>query len=161
TFRFLFPGGFMHRTTLLIVAMPMFSVPLAFSGCTTTPPQPAATAAIDTRAADEAAIRAIDAAWTKAAESKDLAGTTAPYADSGTLTAPGSPIGTGKDAIVKGFTGMMADKNFHLKFAPTKIEVSKSGDLAYELGDYELTISEKGKPVTTKAKYVVVWGKQS
>jgi len=131
------------------------------AGCTTTPQQPAAPAAVDTRAADEAAIRAVDAAWTKAAESKDPPGATAPYADTAVLMAPGAPISTGKEAIVKGLTGMMTDKNFHLTFAPIKIEVSKSGDLAYELGDYELTLSNKGKPFTTKAKYVVVWGKQS
>jgi len=57
---------------------------------------------------------------------------------------------------------MMADKNFALSFGPTKIEVSKSGDLAYELGDYSLTVSDKkGRAQTTKAKYVVVWGKQA
>ena len=57
---------------------------------------------------------------------------------------------------------MMADKNFALKFAPTKVEVPKGGDMAYELGDYSLTLSgTKGKAQTRKAKYVVVWGKQS
>jgi len=43
---------------------------------------------------------------------------------------------------------------------PTKVEVSRFGDLAYETGDYELTANDKkGKPYITKAKYVVVWGK--
>jgi ketosteroid isomerase-like protein len=40
--------------------------------------------------------------------------------------------------------------------------VSKGGDMAYEIGDYQITFSgKKGKPETTKAKYVVVWGKQA
>jgi uncharacterized protein (TIGR02246 family) len=136
---------------------------LLFAACSSTPTPPAQpAAAVDTRAADEAAIRAADAAWTKAAEAKDIAGTTAPYADNAVLMAPGSPIGTGKDAITKGWTGMMADKNFALSFGPTKVEVSKGGDMAYELGDYSLTLSDKkGKPQTSKAKYVVVWGKQA
>ena len=130
------------------------------SGAPTSPSQPVA--AVDTRAADEAAIRAADAAWTKAAESKDAAGTAAFYADNAALMAPGSPVTTGKDAILKGFTGMMTDKNFALKFGPTKVEVSKSGDMAYELGDYSLSLSNpKGKPFTSKAMYVVVWGKQA
>jgi ketosteroid isomerase-like protein len=56
----------------------------------------------------------------------------------------------------------MANPGFALSFAPSKVEVSKSGDLAYEIGDYSLTFSDKkGKPLTTKAKYVVVWGKQA
>jgi uncharacterized protein (TIGR02246 family) len=129
------------------------------SGAPTTPSQPVA--AVDTRAADEAAIRAADAAWSKAAESKDAAATAAFYADNAALMAPGAPVTSGKDAILKAFTGMMADKNFALKFAPTKIEVAKSGDLAYDLGDYELTLSNKGKAFTTKGVYVVLWGKQA
>ena len=136
---------------------------LGFAACSSTPTAPTTKpAAVDTRAADEAAIRAIDAAWTKAAESKDIAGTTAVYADNAVLMAPGAPIMTGKEAVTKGWTGMMADKNFALSFGPTKVEVSKGGDLAYELGDYSLTMSDKkGKAQTSKGKYVVVWGKQA
>ena len=135
---------------------------MGIAGCGATPTQTVVPAAVDTRAADEAAIRAVDAAWTKAAEAKDVAGTAGAYADNAVLMAPGGPATSGKEAITKGFTGMMADKNFALKFAPDKVEVAKSGDLAYELGDYELTLSgPKGKPVTSKARYVVVWGKQA
>src|SRR4029077_14129623 len=135
---------------------------IALSACNSTPTETPPPAAVDTRAVDEGVIRSVDAAWTKAAEAKDVAGTSAAYADNAVLMTPGSPIVSGKDAITKGFTGMMADKNFALKFAPTKVEVSKSGDMAYELGDYSLTLSnKKGKPQTTKAKYVVVWGKQA
>jgi uncharacterized protein (TIGR02246 family) len=134
----------------------------ALSSCnsTTTPVPPAA--AVDNRAADEAAIRAADAAWSKAAGEKDLERTVSYYADGAVLMAAGSPLASGKDAIKKGFTEMMANPGFALSFAPTKVEVSKAGDLAYEIGDYSLTFSDKkGKPLTTKAKYVVVWGKQA
>jgi uncharacterized protein (TIGR02246 family) len=138
-----------------------FACPLAAAlvlvSCNATPPA----APPDTRAADEAAIRAADAAWSAAAGAKDAATTVSFYADNAVLMAPGAPVTTGKDAILKAFTGMMADKNFALSFAPTKVEVSKSGDLAYDLGDYSLSISDpKGKAQTAKGKYVVVWGKQ-
>jgi uncharacterized protein (TIGR02246 family) len=134
---------------------------LALNSCNANSPtvsQPAA----DTRAADEAAIRAADAAWSKAAGAKDAAATASFYADNAVLMAPGGPASNGKDAILKGFTAMMADKNFALSFAPAKIEVAKSSDLAYDLGDFSLTVSDpKGKAQTLKGKYVVVWGKQS
>ena len=134
---------------------------VALASCSSTPPT-APTSAPDNRAADEAAIRAADAAWSKAAEAKDPAGTTSFYADNAQLMAASSPVTSGKDAIQKAFIGMMADKNFALKFAPTKVEVARSGDLAYDVGTYELTLSDKkGKPQTTKAMYVVVWGKQA
>jgi ketosteroid isomerase-like protein len=76
--------------------------------------------------------------------------------------AAGAPKATGKDAIQKEFAGMMGDPQFALTFSPTKIVVSKAGDMAYEIGDYQITFSgKKDKPVTTKAMYVVVWGKQA
>ena len=55
----------------------------------------------------------------------------------------------------------MATPGFALTFTPSKIEVSRASDLAYDLGEYQLTTNDKkGKPQTVKAKYVVVWGKQ-
>src|SRR5579864_6450636 len=111
---------------------------------------------------DEANIRAIDVAWAKAVASKDADQTTSVYAENGTLLAPGAPIASGKDAIRKTWAGLMGTPGFALSFAPTKIEISKSGDSAYEIGDYQLTVNGKdGKPQTVKQKYVVVWGKQT
>src|SRR5262245_15591633 len=107
-----------------VAALPALAAAV-LAACRTSPnSQPAAPApTVDTRVVDEGVIRSVDAAWTKAAEAKDIAGTTAVYADNAVLMAPGGPATTGKDAIVKGMTGMMADKNFALKFGPTKIEV--------------------------------------
>ena len=114
----------------------------------------------DTRAADESAIRALDADWVKAVATKDAAQTTSFYADGAALLAPGAPLATGKDAIQKTWAGLMGTPGFALTFAPTKIEVSRASDLAYDLGEYQLTTNDKkGKPQTVKAKYVVVWGK--
>jgi hypothetical protein len=49
-----------------------------------------------------------------------------------------------------------------LNFAPTKIEVSKSADMAYEIGTLELKLNDaQGNPTTTSGKYVVVWRTQS
>ncbi len=115
----------------------------------------------DTRAADEAAIRAVDADWAKAVEAKDVQQGISAYADDATLLAPGEAAATGKEEIQKTWSAMAGAPGFALTFAPTKVTVSRSGDLAYEIGEYSLTMNDKkGKPQTTKAKYVVVWGKQ-
>jgi uncharacterized protein (TIGR02246 family) len=115
----------------------------------------------DNRAVDESAIRAIDADWVKAIAGKDAQQSASYYADDGSLLAPGAPLATGKDAVQKTWAGLMGTPGFALTFAPTKIEISRAGDLAYEIGDYELTTNDKkGKPQTVKAKYLVVWGKQ-
>ncbi len=141
------------------------TVALAVAGlaaCSKTPTRRVIVEVMDNRPADEAAIRAADAAWVKAIATKDASQAASFYADSAVLMAAGEPITNGKDAIQKAFAGMMTDPKFALTFAPAKVEVSKAGDLAYEIGDYEITFSDKkGKPLTTKAKYVVVWGKQA
>lgn len=115
----------------------------------------------DTRASDEAAIRAIDADWVKAAAAKDAQRIGSYYADSASLFLPSAPLVAGKDAIQKAWAGMLATPGFSLTFAPTKIEVSRAEDIAYEFGDYQMTTNDKkGKPQVTKAKYITVWGKQ-
>jgi uncharacterized protein (TIGR02246 family) len=44
----------------------------------------------------------------------------------------------------------------------TTVEVSRSGDVAYEVGRVSLTIQPVGKePTTAMAKYVVVWKRQT
>jgi uncharacterized protein (TIGR02246 family) len=122
---------------------------------------PGAAMTADTRAADEEAIRAADLAWSKAAGDKDAAKFASFYAENAVLMAPGMAATKGRDAIQQAMTGMAQDPNFALSFAPTKIVVAKSGDMAYEIGDFQMTSSDKKKkPSTLKATYVVVWGKQ-
>ena len=137
----------------------LFAVLTLLTACATTPQQPAAPP--DTRAADEATIRALDVDWVKAIATKDPTQATAYYTDSTQVFAPNAPAATTKDAIQKTFTSLMALPGFALTFAPSKVEVARSGDLAYETGEYQMTTNDKkGKPQTVKAKYVVVWGKQ-
>ena len=55
----------------------------------------------------------------------------------------------------------MSLPGFALSFAPTKIEVAKGGDLAYDVGTFELKANyAQGNPAITVGKYVVVWKKQ-
>jgi uncharacterized protein (TIGR02246 family) len=124
-------------------------------------PAPGAAMTADTRAADEEAIRAADLAWSKAAGEKDAAKFASFYAENAVLMAPGMAATKGRDAIQQAFAGLSQDPNFALSFAPTKIVVAKAGDQAYEIGDFQMTTSDKKKkPSTLKATYVVVWGKQ-
>ena len=116
----------------------------------TQPPSPAAT---------EATIRGLDSAWAKAAADKNVDQAVAVYADNASMFDPGEPIATGKAAIRAGWASMLGAPGAVLTFGPDKIDVS--GDRAVDIGTYSLTSNDKaGKPQTTKAKYVVVWGKQ-
>lgn len=115
---------------------------------------------VDHRAADEATIRGLDSAWTKAAEAKNVDQAVAYYADDASMLAPAEPVATGKAAIRAAWSGMLGAPGAALTFGPDKIDVS--GDRAVDMGTYTYTVNDKaGKPQTSKARYVVVWGKQA
>jgi ketosteroid isomerase-like protein len=106
----------------------------------------------------EQAIRNADKAWSQAAQSKDLDKTVSFYADDASVLPFNAPIATGKDQIKQVWSSLMSKPGFSLTFAPTKIEIAKSGDLAYEVGTFELKMNDaQGNPTTTPGKYVVAW----
>ena len=133
---------------------------LALAACVAEAPAPAAPP--DNRAADEAALRVALRQWSAAAQEKDAATFASFYTDDGILLLEGAPDAVGMAAIVQGTTAMMSDANFSLSFAPDKVEVARSGDLAYDVGSYTLTMSDpEGNPVTQKGQYVDVWRKNA
>jgi ketosteroid isomerase-like protein len=111
---------------------------------------------------DEQTIRKLDKDWSTAVQKKDSAKTLSYYADGASVFPFNAPIATGKEQLLKLWTGLMAMPGFSLSFAPAKIEIAKSGDMAYDIGTFELkTTDAKGNPNVAIGKYVVVWKKQS
>jgi ketosteroid isomerase-like protein len=131
---------------------------LAF-GCQQQSQTSQAAAPADTRAADEAAVKSTEANWAKTGSNVDQF--ISFYSDDATVLPPNAPAMTGKETIKKAFTDMMGAPGFSLNFQGSKVEVAKSGDLAYTQGTYEMTMNDaKGKPMTEKGKYLTVWKKQ-
>jgi ketosteroid isomerase-like protein len=113
------------------------------------------------RAKDENAIRDADKEWSQAVGAKDLDKTTSFYATDASVLPFNGPLSTGREPIRQLWSHLFDMPGFHLQFAPTKIEISKSGDMAYDLGTFELrTNGSDGSPATTQGKYVVVWKKE-
>ncbi len=111
--------------------------------------------------ADEKEIRKSDAAWSQAAESKDLDKAVSFYADDASVLPFNAPIAHGKEQTRQLWSQLMSKPGFKLSFAPTTIEVSKSGDMAYDIGTFELTMNDpQGNATMIPGKYVVVWKKQ-
>jgi uncharacterized protein (TIGR02246 family) len=111
---------------------------------------------------DEQTIRDLDKAWSQAAHAKDLDKTVSYYADDASALPFNAPIATGKDAIRQLWQHLMSLPGFSLTFAPTRIDISKSGDMAYEIGTFELKTNDaQGNPTTTPGKYVVAWTKNA
>ena len=145
-----------RRTALSLLACTLLAI--LQSGCMTAP----ATAPPDTRAQDEKAIRDSEAAWVKDFATKDPLKASAYYADNGDSMLPDTPIMEGRQAIIAGMKPELGDPNFSLVFAPTRIEIAKSGDLAYSKGwfKYTTTNPKTGKRVGQSGNYVEVYKKQ-
>ena len=110
---------------------------------------------------NEATIRRLDAAWVKAAASKNPDEWMAFYANDATVLPPNEKPLTDKAAIRKSIADLLSLPNLQLSWEPTKVEVAKSGDLAYLYGSYSLTMTnEQGKPVTDFGTNVEIWKKQ-
>lgn len=122
-------------------------------------PQPAP----DTRAADEQAIRDTEAQWSRdTAANKDVERFLTYYTEDASVLAPNSPIATGKEAIRATLKPLFGSPGFSLSFQTAKVEVARSGDLAYTHGTYTMTLSDaKGNPVNDRGKYVTVYKKQA
>jgi ketosteroid isomerase-like protein len=124
------------------------------SGCGPSAPK-------DTRAADESAIRDQDAQWAKAAASKDVDATVSYYSDDASLLAPNATIASDKPSIRAAWSSMLGPDT-SLTWQASKVDVARSGDLAYIVGVYQMTTSATGsKPMVDRGKFVEVWKKQA
>jgi uncharacterized protein (TIGR02246 family) len=121
----------------------------------------AAPVAAHAAANDEQRIRQLDRDWVAKVAAKDLAGTVAFYAKDGVLMAPGAPPAEGTSAITEGWRGILALQNGSLTFAPTRVAIAKSRDLAYETGTYSLAFDGPKGRVQDQGKYVVVWKREA
>jgi len=134
---------------------------LAMAACNQAP-QPAA-AAPDTHDPDVKAINDNEAQWNSDWAAKDADKIAAHYADDAVLMAPGMEPMKGSAAIKGGLKEMLADKALSLKFKASMVDVSKSGELGYTQGDYQMTMTDPAthKVVNDHGTYVTTYRKQA
>jgi len=135
---------------------PVVVLILALTGCQQPPPK-----APDTRAKDETAIHAAEADMAKAVAALDPAEAASFYTDDVVGMAVDAPMVQGKGNMQKYFETMMKDKP-EISWKPVKVEVARSGDLAYSWGSGKVSVKDKkGKVAETTIKYASVWKKQA
>jgi uncharacterized protein (TIGR02246 family) len=119
-------------------------------------------AAPDTRDADAKSLRDNETQWNQDWVSKDIDKLMAHYADDAVLMTTGGAASSGKDAIRKAFGEMVRDPAMSLKFQPSKVEVSKAGDIGFTQGSYTLTVTDpqSKKVVNDHGSYVTTYRKQ-
>src|SRR5437762_12197959 len=117
-------------------------------------------AAADTKI--EQALRDLDAKWSAAAGAKDIDKTVSYYSEDAVVMPPNAPSAKTRETIRSAWKEMLTSPGAAIRWKATKVEVAKSGDLAYVSGTYEETMTDaSGKPVNDHGKYVEAWEKQS
>jgi uncharacterized protein (TIGR02246 family) len=110
---------------------------------------------------DEQTIRDLDKEWSRAAETKDAEKFASFYSETGSVMPFNAPIATGRAKVQEVWRQLMAKPGFFLSFAPTRVEVAGSKEVAYDIGTFELKLNDaQGSPMTIPGKYVVIWKKQ-
>lgn len=140
--------GTLTCATLLVVSA-------VFAASTATPPPPSGDARLDRT------ITAANAEWGPAMQAGEVDPIVRPYLDDGVFVAADGSSIRGKPAIAD-FYRLRFKKNglaLGTKIAPRRVALD--GDLAYEWGYGEVTVSKGGKPVTNGGPYLTVWQKQS
>jgi uncharacterized protein (TIGR02246 family) len=113
----------------------------------------------DNRSADERTLRELDAQWSRAAAANDLEATVSYYADDASVLPPNAPTVAGKPAIRTLWSSML-DPKVSVSWQAVKVEVARSGDLAYLLGAYRVDSKETQGKTLDQGKFVEVWKKQ-
>lgn len=110
----------------------------------------------------EQLLRDLDARWAKAAAAKDVEQTIAFYSDDAIVFPPNATSATTKDAIRNGWKEMLSSPGFVMSWQPTKVQVGKSGEMAWVSGRYKLRMNDaNSKPISDRGKYLEVWEKQT
>jgi uncharacterized protein (TIGR02246 family) len=112
--------------------------------------------------ADIAAVKAVETQWNQDWAARDVDKIMAHYADDAVLIAPGGPAANGKSAITGAIKPMAADPATNLKFTANRVEVAKSGDVAWTEGSYTLTMTDPASKqvINDHGSYVTTYRKQ-
>jgi len=100
--------------------------------------------------------------WNREYAARDLERLIDHYAPDATVKLAGAPPLSGRWIRTSIETGVR-DPAFAMTFAHDRILVSRSGDLAYSRGHYQLTLTDRQtrQPTTEYGTYLTVWQKQA
>ena len=147
----------MMRTSFHIRVLPLLVAALVV-GCNRNP------SVVNTRTADEAAIRDADIAFARTGETKDLARGMTFYvedADGPMFLPQGVPLAAGRKAIHEALRPAYDDPGFSVTWRPVQVEAARSGELGYVRGIYETSVKAPDGTISTdKGKYIEIWKKQ-
>lgn len=147
-------NGFTGDLIQAAIGYACLALVLLVSGCGQQAPK-------DTRAVDEGALRDLDAQWSKSAAARDVDATVSYYSDDASLLAPNAPAVSDKQSIRASWAALLGPDT-SLSWQASRVDVGRSGDLAYVMGVYQMTSKDpRGNFTTDRGKYVEVWKRQA
>src|SRR5215213_2393298 len=100
--------------------------------------------------------------WSQAAYARDIEKTVGYWADNAVVMSAGQPVLSGKQAIRQMVEKSYKMPGFRISWQPQSVEVSESGDMAYLIGNSQISFADStGNPITIHNKAVEIWRKQA
>ena len=110
----------------------------------------------------ERILMELDLQRSKAAAAKDLEQTITYYSDDAIVLPPNSSSATTKEAIRNVWKELLASPELVITWKPARVELAKSGDMAWVNGAYQLTMKDPSdRPINDHGKYLEIWKKQT
>ena len=146
----------MRKVTGIAIAA---SALVLLSGCDQAPQKAPASDA----AAVEKALRAVETQWNKDYNNRDVDAVMGHYADDAAIANPGAALAAASESRRGAITQFLSDPSLKIDFASDRVQVAKSGDLAYTRGHYSMQGADPvtKQPRTDTGNYLTVWQKQT
>jgi len=150
----------MRKVTGIAIAA---SALVLLSGCDRAERADNAQAQITDTAAVEQQLRDIETRWMGDYNARNVDALAAYYADDAALANPGAALATDATSRRAGITQVVADPSLKHEFAADRVQVAKSGELAYSRGHFTMQTTDPAtkKPKTETGTYLTVWRKQA
>jgi uncharacterized protein (TIGR02246 family) len=108
------------------------------------------------------AIRAADAEWALAAESRNADAAASFLATDAVMIPPHEPALNGMGEIAAYMAELLSDPTFAISWETTDVQVAGSGDIAYSLATNNVQIDlPDGSTLSDRGKGLTIWKKQA
>jgi len=110
--------------------------------------------------AERTALLQTDKDWAQAAREGNISSLITYWADDAVNYFPGQPVAKGKEEIIELVKRNRSQPGFSLTWEPNNAVVSKSADLGYTSGTFQLSAqNSEGNPIERSGNYVCIWKK--
>ena len=132
---------------------------VALGGCDQAPQK----APVADPAAVEKELRAIETQWNADYNSRNVDEVMSHYAEDAALAMPGAPLVAASESRRNAIAQFLSDPTLKHSFESDRVQVAKSGDLAYTRGHFTMQGTDPAtkQPRTESGNYLTVWKQQS